>query len=175
MLKKLSWKSTVMNLYVMGVLVLLVGVFTIVSPTFISWPNVVNILRQSVPALLIGCSVTLLMISGHIDLSVGGILGLSSVIFSIMLKVGVPYLLAMLLTLILGLGLGAINGLLVMKLRIVPVIATLATMTLYVGFGKLLSPKGIGLIKGLPDNAIAFGRSAFLLDLPISFFVTFMV
>ena len=175
MLNKLSWKSTVMNLYVIGVLLILVTVFTIVSPVFISWGNVVNILRQAVPSLLIGCAVTLLMISGHVDLSVGGILGLASVLFGLMLKMGLPYILCIILTLIFGLGMGAVNGLLVMKLRIVPVIATLATMTLYVGLGKLLSPKGIGLIKGLPDNTIAFGRSAFLLNLPLSFFVSALV
>lgn len=175
MLRKISWKSAVTNLYVLGVLILIIAVFSSVSTRFIAGPNVVNILRQSVPALLVGAAVTLLMISGNIDLSVGGIIGLSSVLYAIFLKAGFGYFGASLLTLALGLLMGYINGLLVMKLRIVPVIATLATMTLYIGLGKLLSPGGIGVIKGLPESVSQFGRSAFLLGLPIAFYVAIIV
>lgn len=175
MLRKISWKTAVMNLFVLGVLALIVIIFSSISVTFVSGPNVTNILRQSVPALLVGGSVTLLMISGNIDLSVGGIVGLTSVIFAILSKTGCGYLAAVVLTLSLGLLVGYINGLLVMKLRIVPVIATLATMTLCVGLGKLLSPGGIGVIKGLPDNIVKFARSPFFLGLPIAFYVTVAV
>lgn len=171
LLRKISWKTVIMNLYVLGVLGLIILVFSSVSVKFIGVPNIVNILRQSVPALLVGCSVTLLMISGNIDLSVGGVVGLTSVIYSLLLNSGVGYPAAALLTLISGVLLGLINGFLVVKLRIVPVIATLATMTLCIGFGKLLSPEGIGLIKGLPDDISLFGRSPFFLKLPIAFFV----
>ena len=142
---------------------------------FLGAPNIINILRQSVPALLVGGSVTMLMISGNIDLSVGGIVGLTSVIYALLLKAQFGYLLAGVLTLAFGLVLGYINGLLVMKLRIVPVIATLATMTLYIGFGKLLSPGGIGVIKGLPEGVVKFGRSAAFLGLPISFYVAALI
>lgn len=171
LLRKISWKTVIMNLYVLSVLGLIILVFSSVSIKFIGVPNVVNILRQSVPALLVGCSVTLLMISGNIDLSVGGIVGLTSVIYSLLLNSGVGYPVAALLTLVSGVLLGLINGFLVVKLRIVPVIATLATMTLCIGFGKLLSPEGIGLIKGLPDDISLFGRSPFLLKLPAAFYV----
>jgi ribose transport system permease protein len=175
MLKKISWKSLVTNLYALGVLALIIAVFSSVSMRFLGGPNIINILRQSVPALLVGGSVTLLMISGNIDLSVGGIIGLTSVIYAILLKANFGYFGASVLTLALGVLLGYINGLLVMKLRIVPVIATLATMTLYIGLGKLLSPGGIGVIKGLPEGVVGFGRSAFFLGLPISFYVTVLI
>ena len=174
-LRKFSWKTTVTTLFVLGVLALIVVVFSSINGRFVSGPNIVNILRQSVPALLVGTSVTLLMISGNIDLSVGGIVGLSSVIFAILAKSGCGYFWASVLTLVLGLLVGYINGLLVMKLRIVPVIATLATMTLCIGLGKLLSPGGIGVIKGLPEDVVKFARSAFYLGLPIAFFITAIV
>jgi ribose/xylose/arabinose/galactoside ABC-type transport system permease subunit len=174
-LKRISWKTTIQNLYVLGVLALLVLIFSSVSSKFIGVPNVTNILRQSVPALLVGASVTLLMISGNIDLSVGGILGLTSVVFSLMIKSGFGYFWASILTLILGVALGFINGFLVMKLRIVPVIATLATMSLCIGLGKLLSPTGVGLIKGLPSNIGKFARTQYFLNLPIAFYVALVV
>ncbi len=175
LVKKISWKSTIKNLYVLSVLILIVAIFSSVSIKFIEGPNIINIMRQSVPLLLVGTAVTLLMISGNIDLSVGGILGLTSVIFSLLVKAQLGYLVSTLLTLALGIFLGYINGFLVVRLRIVPVIATLATMSLCIGFGKLLSPGGIGLIKGLPDSIIRFARSPFLLGLPISFYVTVLI
>ncbi len=171
LLKKISWKTFIMNLYVLGVLGLIILVFSSISIKFIGVPNIVNILRQSVPALLVGCSVTLLMISGNIDLSVGGIIGLTSVIYSLLLNSGVGYPAAAILTLVSGVLIGAINGFMVVKLRIVPVIATLATMTLSIGLGRLLSPEGIGLIKGLPDDVTKFARTALFLKLPAAFFV----
>lgn len=174
-LKKISWKATVTNLYVLGVLALIVLIFSSVSVKFVGVPNIVNILRQSVPALLVGGSVTLLMISGNIDLSVGGIVGLTSVVFSILLKDGLGYFWASLLTLAAGALIGYVNGFLVMKLRIVPVIATLATMSLCIGLGKLLSPVGIGLIKGLPEGVVTFGRSPAFLKLPAAFYVMVFV
>lgn len=173
--QKISWKTVVKNLFVFGLLCVIVMVFSSVSVTFIKWPNIVNILRQAVPALLVGSSVTLLMISGHIDLSVGGIVGLTSVVYALFLKAGLGYFPAGLLTLMLGVVMGYLNGFLVVKLRIVPVIATLATMSLFIGLGKLLSPAGIGLIKGLPEDVSLFGRSAFLLDLPLAFYVAVIV
>lgn len=175
MLRKISWKMVIINLYVLGVLVLIVCVFSSMSIKFIGRPNIINILRQSVPALLVGGSVTLLMISGHIDLSVGGTIGLTSVIYALLLKTSIGYLGASIITLFFGAVMGYINGLLVMKLRIVPVIATLATMTLYIGFGKLLAPGGIGVIKGLPEGVSKFGRSAFLFGLPMSFYVAVII
>lgn len=174
-LGKISWKTTVMTIYVLGVLGSIVLIFSLISIKFIGAPNIVNILRQSVPALLVGTSVTLLMISGNIDLSVGGIVGLSSVIFAICIKSGMGYLWSSVLTLLLGLTVGLINGFLVVKMRIVPVIATLATMSLSIGLGKLLSPGGIGLIKGLPEDVVKYARTAFVLKLPIAFYVTVIV
>lgn len=174
-LRKISWKSTVKNLYVLSVLVLIICIFSSVSIRFIEGPNIVNIIRQSVPLLLVGTAVTLLMISGNIDLSVGGILGLTSVIFSLLLKANLGYFMSSILTLALGIFLGYINGFLVVRLRIVPVIATLATMSLCIGLGKLLSPGGIGLIKGLPENIVRFARTPFLFGLPASVYVTAVV
>ncbi len=175
MASQISWKSLVKNLYVLGLLGVIVLTFTLVSPVFIGVPNIVNILRQAVPTMLVAGAFTLIMISGNIDLSVGGIVGLTSVVYSLLAKGGIPFFPAALLTLGLGLVLGWLNGFLVMKLRIVPVIATLATMNLFIGLGKLLSPKGIGLIKGLPLGIEEFARARFLFRLPPAFYVAVLV
>lgn len=171
----LSWKTAVKNLYVVGLLALTVLIFTMISPTFIGVRNVSNILRQAVPGMLIGGAVTLIMVSEHIDLSVGGVVGITSVIFALLTKTGIPLFFSGIVGILLGVFIGFVNGLLVMRLRIVHVIATLVTMTFSIGLGKLLSPEGIGLIKGLPLEISTFGRSRFFLMLPPAFYVTLLV
>ena len=77
------------------------------------------------------------------------------------------------LTLALGIVLGYINGYLVMKLRIVPVIATLATLYLYRGLAWTLTPRQVGLIKGnLPAQINNFARAPVFLELPLAFYIT---
>ena len=174
-LSRVSARTVVSNLYVIGVLALIVLVFTLISPIFLGVPNIVNILRQSVPAMMVGGAFTLLMISGNIDLSVGGIVGLSTVIYALLSKTGLGMFGGAALTLALGVALGGLNGFLVMRLRIVPVIATLATMNFTIGLGKLLAPKGIGVIKGLPDGVELFARQRFFLQLPPALYVTLLM
>lgn len=172
---RFSLKATVKNVYVFSVLILIFAIFTSMSTRFISAPNLVNILRQCVPLFLIGGSVTLVMISGHIDLSVGGILGLCSVVYSLIIKAEMGYFAASVTTLLVGTFVGFVNGYLVMKLNIVPLIATLATMTLSVGIGKMMTPRGVGLIKGIPRGIEEFMRASVLFGLPMAFYIAIAV
>ena len=82
------------------------------------------------------------MISGYIDLSVGSAMSLSAVVFAWMILNGFSFLPAFVITLILGIVMGCLNGFLVMKLRITPVIATLVTLNLFKGIALLIVPDG---------------------------------
>ena len=158
------------------VLALIVTVFSAMSSKFVSQANVVNILRMAVPILLICSGVTLIMVAAQIDLSVGSMVGLSGVVYCILLKNGFGFFEATLLTLELGVVMGFINGLLVTKLRIVPVIATLVTLYIFRGIAWTLTPRKIGLIKGnMPEGINDFARSPVLLGLPAAFYVTVAV
>ncbi len=172
---KLSWQTIVKNFYIVAILFVTVMVFTLISPAFIRTQNIVNILRMAVPGMLIASAFTLIMISEHIDLSVGGTMSLTGVIYAILVRDGMAFPQAALITILLGIGIGWINGLLVMKLRIVHVIATLITMTLATGFARLLAPTGIGVIRGLPMGVEAFARSRFFLRLPPAFYLMLVV
>jgi ribose/xylose/arabinose/galactoside ABC-type transport system permease subunit len=84
------------------------------------------------------------------------------------------------LTLVLGVGLGAINGVLVVRWRITPVIATLITLSLYKGAALLLVADGVSAIKSggdlqMPDWFNTYGREAVLLGLPMAFWVAVAV
>jgi ribose/xylose/arabinose/galactoside ABC-type transport system permease subunit len=82
--------------------------------------------------------------------------------------------------LILGCGLGFINGYLVMKLRITPVIATLVTLSLFKGVALLIVPDGLSAIKGSADKVMPawindYARKDVLLGLPWAFWVAVLV
>lgn len=164
------------NSFVFVVLALIVVGFSSVSLSFLNVDNLVNLLRLSVPIILVSASATLIMISGNIDLSVGSIVALSGVMYAIMLQNGFGFFWGIVLTLLLGIVMGFINGLLVMKWRIVPVIATLATLYLFHGIAWTLTPRQVGLIKGhMPAGINDFARAPVLLGLPLAFFVAIVV
>ncbi len=113
-------------------LVALLGLFIVssfASPAFLTRRNQEILLLQSAPAILLALGETLVILVGSIDLSVGSILGLSSMLAGMALgKWGYPTWLAVLICLIVGLVLGTINGLLVAYGKIPSFIATLAML-----------------------------------------------
>ena len=142
--------------------------------------NIINILRVSAPILVICGAFTLLMVSGYIDLSVGSAMSLSAVVYAMLALNGVPFLPAFALTVLVGVLLGAINGFLVVRMRITPVIATLITLSLYKGIALLLVEDGTSAIKSggglkMPSWFNSYGRSGTLLDLPASVWVAIAV
>ena len=119
-------------------------VFALATPdTFLSHSAISSILNsQAVPGIL-AIGITLLMISGEFDLSVGSILGVSSLAFLYATVNGVPVLLATAIGLIVGCLLGLINGLLLVSTGIPSFIITLGTMLAY---------------RAIPLTAISGGR-----------------
>jgi ribose/xylose/arabinose/galactoside ABC-type transport system permease subunit len=147
---------------------------------FLSENNIVNILRAAAPLLTLVGAFTLLMVSGYIDLSVGSAMSLSAVVYALLAINGVPFLPAVGLALVLGVGLGMINGLLVVRFGITPVIATLITLSLYKGVALLLVEDGVSAIKSggdrkMPDWFNSYGREPMLLGLPMAFWVAVVV
>lgn len=160
-IKKVSWRNAVKNLYVYGILLLLILIFWAMSPKFLTWNSIVNILRTAAPVVMTAAAATLLMISGNIDLSVGSILGFSGVLFAFLCRAGMAVPLSAVVVGIVGVGIGAVNGLLVVKLKIIPVISTLATMNILLGAAKLMCGETIPYVKGnLPEDFGMFGRGS---------------
>jgi ribose/xylose/arabinose/galactoside ABC-type transport system permease subunit len=171
---------------VLGLVVLIFSVAKLDQVTFfgrghfLSPDSIVNLLRAAVPILTLSGAFTLLMISGYIDLSVGSAMSLSAVVFALMILNGFSFLPALVITLIMGIAMGTLNGLLVMKLRITPVIATLVTLSLYKGIALLIVPDGLSAIKGSAEKPMPawinnYARQDVLLGLPAAFFVALLV
>ncbi len=165
------------NNYVLLLLIVIIFVFAILSKgRFLSELSIRNMMRVSVPTLVIASMATLLMISGNIDLSVGAGLGLSAVVFAVLRQSGFSFFSALAIVLVMGCLMGAINGLLVMKLRITSVISTLATMSLFYGLAKFLVTPGQDMIKyNMPENMNFFSRGNLFLGLPPSVFVAIAI
>lgn len=180
-----SMRATIKKYYIYVVLALIVIVFSLMKLDqveffgrghFLSPDSIINLLRTSVPILILSGAFTLLMISGHIDLSVGSAMSLSAVSFSWLILNGFSFLPAILATMIVGVAMGALNGGLVMKLRITPVIATLVTLNLFKGIALLIVPDGLAAIQGsaevvMPAWINDFARKNFLLGLPLAFYL----
>jgi ribose/xylose/arabinose/galactoside ABC-type transport system permease subunit len=112
----------------LGVAIVLFAAFAFISPLFASLGNVENILRQTGPVLLLGVGMTLVVLVGAIDLSVGSIVIASAVAAGVALVSGLPSAVAMLAAIGVGAGVGAVNAFFIEALRISPVIVTLGTM-----------------------------------------------
>lgn len=145
-------KRIVKEIYVYIILLAVVTVLSLLKGelfhrgNFLFPPNIANLLRMSAPILMISSAFTLIFITGNMDLSVGSILSLTTVVHAILVLNGFPFVLSLVIVIALGVLLGAINGFLVMKLRITPVIATLITMNAYQGLARYLVPPGISSI-----------------------------
>jgi ribose/xylose/arabinose/galactoside ABC-type transport system permease subunit len=162
---RLGGKNVIKAIYVYIILLLVVAVLSLLKGelfqrgNFLYIASVTNLIRMSVPILLISSGFTFIMISGNIDLSVGSTLSLTTVFYSVLVLNGVSFLPAMLLTVVLGVVLGGINGWLVMKMRITPVIATLITMNVYQGIARYIVPEGVSAIKSGGDCVLPqYGR-----------------
>jgi ribose/xylose/arabinose/galactoside ABC-type transport system permease subunit len=182
-------RANVKRYYIYVVLALIVFAFSIMKLDqvtffgrghFLSPDSVINIFRSAVPILTVSGAFTLLMIAGYIDLSVGSAMSLNAVVFSLMILNGFSFLPAFIITMILGCILGFLNGYLVMKLRITPVIATLVTLSLFKGIALLIVPDGLSAIKGSADKVMPawindYARKDILFGLPAAFWFTVLI
>src|SRR4051794_40563078 len=126
-----------------GVLVgaLTIGLaFSLLAPAFLSSYNLFNLLRQTSELGIVAMAMTVLIVSGEFDLSVGAIYAMTGVVTALSFKSwGLPIWLAAGCGLASAIVLGVINGLLVTKARMTSFIATLATMMVFRGFAMVLS------------------------------------
>lgn len=136
-------------------LILLFIVIAALNDRFISPSNLSNLLRQVSINALISFGMTFVILTGGIDLSVGSILALSSALLASMITSGMNPEMAVIVAAVIGLGLGAVNGIIVAYGKVAPFIATLATMTIYRG-ATLVYTNG-NPISGLSDDPIFMG------------------
>jgi len=179
------WLRFLKQSYIYLVLLLIVTVFSVVRlgevsffgrGHFLNPVSIVNLLRSAVPIITISGAFTLLMMAQLMDLSVGSAMSLSAVLYALMIRTGFGFFPALMLTMVLGVVCGFLNGTLVMKLRITPVIATLVTLSIFKGIALLIVPDGVSAIKSTAEVTMPlwindYARKGLFLGLPAAFYV----
>lgn len=168
----------------LGPLIGLIGlavIITIINQDFLSFNNIMNLLRQVSINGLIAFGMTLVILTGGIDLSVGSTLAFSSVMMADLLLKGINPVLAILLACLIGMIMGAINGAIITYGKIEPFICTLATMTIFRGLTMVFTNGNP--ISNISDSFLfqVFGKG-YILGIPvpvvtmlIAFIIVFIV
>ncbi len=157
--KKFSSLTTLLALIVLMV------VITLINPNFMTGNNLLNLLLQVTANGFIAFGMTFVILTSGIDLSVGAILALSSALSAGMIAQGMPLPLAVLMAVIIGGFLGAINGALVAYGKLAPFIVTLATSMVFRG-ATLVFTNGNPITKGLDGYFLAYIGQGYLLGVP---------
>lgn len=154
--------------------VLLIVILSFLSPYFLTLNNFVNVFRQSAPLAMVAVGITIIIISGGIDLSVASSMSLCSVILAILLvKLGLPWFVSIALVFALGIALGLFNGFLVTVLKIPPIIATLAMALSYSGIAFTITQ---GYSISLPlDSPLSYLGSGTVWLIPSSILLVLVV
>ena len=157
------------------VLILLCIAMTILSDNFLTTRNLLTVLRQTSINAVIATGMTFAILLGGIDLSVGSVLAICGAVAASMISGGVDPFLTILVVLMLGLGIGVVNGLLISKGKLQPFIATLGTMTLLRGVTLVYTqgkPIGTGEAGAAMFDKIGSG---YLFGLPIPVYIMIIV
>ena len=157
MFKKLLSVKSMQQTFLLGILLVLILVMSLLSPYFLTVVNVTNLLRQVAMVAIAAVGATFIMITRGLDISVGGLLAFTGVAFALFTVAGAPLLIATLLSIGVGAGVGMVNGALIVGAKINPVIATLGTMYMTRGLAFLVSG-GTAVVNGLPGNFNVVGR-----------------
>ncbi len=151
-------------------LLVVLGLF-VFAPATLNADTLTTILQFSTILALaaLGQSLVILCGGAGIDLSVGGIVSLTAVLVALFGKAGAPGWTLPLLCLVVGALLGAVNGLLVARVRVLPLITTLGTFYVYSGLAVALT--GGAATGNVPAWMIGWGRGQFL-AVPLPFLTT---
>lgn len=137
------------------VALLVIGAFS--SERFLQINNVFNILQYAAEPALIAVGMMFVILARGIDLSVGSVMGIGNVTAALLMAAGYPIAVSIACALLFGAVIGLINGLLITKGRVEPIIATLATM---IGARSVIyfMTNGAPLFEGIPKAFVAIAR-----------------
>lgn len=121
------------------ILFLVCSVMSLVTNSFLTMLNIMNVFKQVTLTALIAMSQTFVVTSGGIDLSVGFVMGLSSIIMCTLINWTVPLPIAIIVCLACGLGCGVLNGALITRLKLPPFIITLGMQYICKGFINVIT------------------------------------
>ena len=136
----------------LAVLIVAIIAFSIVNPRFFSAPNLSLVLAQVTVIAVLALGQTLIILTAGIDLATGAIAVFSSILMAnFCVKLGVPGILALIMGLICGTAMGALNGFLVTRINLPPFIVTLGTLTIFFSLNSVVSKSETVRGSDMPD------------------------
>lgn len=155
----------------LGLIVLCI-IIAILNPRFLTISNLRNVFTQISVNTIIAMGMTFVILTGGIDLSVGSILAISGAVAASVMKSTGNVFLSIIVALVIGGLIGAINGAVISKGKLQPFIATLATMTIFRGVTYVFT-NGIP-ISGLGQSFNVIGNSR-LFGIPYPIIITIII
>ena len=156
---------------VLAALVVLCVLLSFASPYFFTLRNVFNVLQGMSTIGIMAVGMTMVLVAGGLDLSVGSILAVGAVLAArLMTYQGWNPWLAVLGGIAAGVAFGAVNGLLVTRARIIPFIATLGTLSVGRGLAFLLATSGEGTVASnvpMRDPGVGFLGAGYIGPVPV--------
>lgn len=159
---------------VIFILVILVVVFTILNPAFLTPKNVINISKQIAIMAILSVGMTFVLLTGGIELSMGSVVSLVVVSISIFVaNKGMPVIPAMLLSVLIATAIGFINGLIIAVVKVPPLIMTLGMQIFLYGFTYTICG---GLpVYGIPNSLKWVGQTYIAGVVPVSAFIMVVI
>jgi ribose transport system permease protein len=155
------------------IFVVLLIASSIASEAFFTERNIFNLLRQMAGIGIVSMGMLLVILTGGIDLSVGSMMALASVLSAHFLF-SMPLSLSILLTILAGVALGSVSGFLVSNRRMAPFVVTLAMMTIARGLAYIIS-KGAPILLPESGRSLRDFGSAYFLHVPEPVILMFLV
>lgn len=160
------------NMGIIFVLLILCIILSIVSPVFLTTDNLISVLRQVSNNVFLALGMTLIMILGGIDLSVGAIVAASGTLtVGFIVNNGMPIPAAILLGILIGVVLGFFNGVIIAHFKLPAFIVTLATMNIAQGIAYIYSGGRSARITNDAYTMIGTGKLFGFLPLPVVYMV----
>lgn len=148
-----------------AILLVVIGIFSILNPVYFSLQNGINIAKQVSVMLIMGVGMTLVILTGGIDLCQGSLISFTCVLSSkLVVEAGLPLLVAYLVCILVAAFVGFINGTLVARCNVPPLVITTGMSTVLSGIAYTLC-QGIP-VYGLPDSMKIIAQTN-LLGVPV--------
>ena len=143
----------------------LIIIMSLLSPSFLTIDNLLSVTQQMSEFGILALGVTVIIITSGIDLSVGSIAGLTTIVIAMSYGWSGSLVAAILLGILAGALCGAFNGALIAKIGVPPILVTLGTMTFFNGIALVLS-KG-NAISDLPEEFYFVGQGYLFGNIPV--------
>ena len=137
-IKSIQKLLQIRELTLLVIILLSCVVLSIVSPYFLTRSNALIVLNGMALEMIVACGVTISLIGGNIDFSVGSILGCAAFTTARCMAADLPIFAAILAGILIGTLLGLFNGVLVTKLNVAPIVVTIGTWMAYQGLGIII-------------------------------------